>query len=95
MHAAGVFSDGASRRGAHIAQVGGVRSNLWPGAVAAGQDKRYANLYVGWGIKNAAFVPLPPPPVAKEFDQALVESLELPPKPAPPPAEGEGEGAEE
>lgn len=54
-----------------------------------GQDKRFSNLYVGWGLKNAPFVPLPPPPVAKEYDQALVESLELPPKPAPPPAEGE------
>ncbi|KAJ9522652.1 hypothetical protein QJQ45_019729, partial [Haematococcus lacustris] len=72
-------------------QIGGVRSNLWPGAFVAGADKRFCNIYVGWGIKNAPYVPMPPPPVAKEFDLALVESLELPPKPAPPPAEGEGE----
>lgn len=75
-------------------QVGGLRSNLWPGAFVVGQDRRFSNMYVGWGVKNAPFVPLPPPPVAKEYDQALVESLELPPKPAPP-AEGEDEEAEE
>jgi hypothetical protein len=72
-------------------QVGGLRSNLWPGAYVAGLDKRFCNIYIGWGIKNSPFVPVPPPPVAGEYDQALVESLELPPKPAPPPAEGEGE----
>jgi hypothetical protein len=77
-------------------QVGGVRSNLWPGAYVVGQDKRYANVYVGWGVKSAVFVPVPPPPVATEYDQTLVESLELPPKPAPPAAEGEGgEGGDE
>lgn len=52
-----------------VLQVGGVRSNLWPGAFVAGQDKRYGNLYVGWGMKNAPYIPLPPPPVAKEYDQ--------------------------
>jgi hypothetical protein len=72
-------------------QVGGLRSNLWPGAVVVGKDKHAASMYVGWGIKHAPFVPLPPPEVAKEFDQALIESQELPPKPAPPPAEGEEE----
>ena len=64
-----------------LTQVGGLRSNLWPGAIVAGQDKAFASVYVGWGQKNAPFVPLPPPPVAKEYDQAQVESLELPPKP--------------
>ncbi len=68
-----------------------MRSNLWPGAFCAAKDKHFTNLYVGWGLKNAPFVPMPPPPVAKEFDLGLVESVELPPKPAPPPAEGEGE----
>ena len=75
-------------------QVGGLRSNLWPGAFCASKDRNFGNIYTGWGIKNAAHVPRPPPPVAKEFDQALVESLELPPKPKPPPVEGE-EGAED
>ncbi|KAF5843246.1 radial spokehead-like protein [Dunaliella salina] len=65
-------------------QVGGLRSNLWPGAYVSGKDKQSASIYVGWGIKNAPFVPLPPPDIAQEFDQALVESLELPPKPEEP-----------
>jgi len=51
-------------------------------------------MYVGWGIKNAPFVPLPPPDIAQEFDQALIESLELPPKPEPEPEEKE-EGEDE
>lgn len=72
-------------------QVGGVRSNLWPGAFVAAKDKSFSNIYVGWGIKNAAFIPMPPPPVAQEFDQAAVESLELPPKPQPPPPDEEGD----
>lgn len=75
-------------------QVAGVRSNLWPGAFVACQNGQFASLYVGWGVKNAPFVPMPPPPVAAEFDQTVLESQELPPKPAPPPAEGE-EAAEE
>ena len=85
------------RRHAHslpLTQVGGVRSNLWPGAVCAAKGKAFSNLYVGWGIKRAPFVPLPPPPVAKEFDLKLVESLDLPPKPKPPPVEGEEAGDE-
>eukprot|EP00877_Chromochloris_zofingiensis_P003995 jgi/Chrzof1/13597/Cz08g03200.t1 len=69
-------------------QVAGLRSNLWPGAYCACQDTHFTNIYVGWGVKNAPFVPLPPPPVAKEYDAALVESVELPPKPAPPTEEG-------
>ncbi len=76
-------------------QVGGLRSNLWPGAFAVAKDKAFANIYVGWGQKNAAFTPLPPPPVAKEFDLGLVETTELPKKPVPPPPEGEEEPAEE
>lgn len=73
-------------------QVGGLRSNLWPGAACACQGSRFTNIYVGWGIKNAPFVPLPPPPVAREYDTALVESAELPPKPKP---EAEGEEHDE
>jgi hypothetical protein len=74
-------------------QVAGLRSNLWPGAACACQGHRFTNIYVGWGVKAAPYVPLPPPPVAKEYDAALVESSELPPKPAPP-AEEEGAGEE-
>lgn len=72
-------------------QVGGVRSNLWPGAVCAGKGKLFTNLYVGWGLKNAPFQPLPPPALAPEFGEALVESNELPPPPQPPAPEEEDE----
>ncbi|KAI8464163.1 MAG: flagellar radial spoke protein 4 [Monoraphidium minutum] len=74
-------------------QVAGLRSNQWPGAFCACQGARFTNVYVGWGVKNAAFVPTPPPPVAREYDAALVESRELPRKAAPP-AEGEEAGDE-
>lgn len=77
------------------AQVGGLRSVRWPGAFCVAKGLTYANVYVGWGAKNAPFVPLPPPPVAGEFDFGAVETQELAPKPAPPPLEGEeGEGEE-
>eukprot|EP00798_Chlamydomonas_sp_ICE-L_P017545 gene17545-23866_t len=72
-------------------QVGGLRSNLWPGAYMACKDKAFSNMYVGWGIKTGPFVPLPPPSMAKEWGQELVEQVELPPKPAPPGAEDEEE----
>lgn len=75
-----------------IVQVAGLRSNLWPGAACACQGSRFTNIYVGWGVKNAPFVPLPPPPVSREYDAELVESAELPPKPKP---EGDGEGQDE
>lgn len=63
-------------------QVAGVRSTLWPGAFSVANGKSFSNLYVGWGLKNTPFVPLPPPPIAAEFDQTLMESTELPPKPS-------------
>lgn len=44
----------------------GLRSNQWPGASCACLGSRFTNIYVGWGLKNAAFVPLPPPPVRKQ-----------------------------
>lgn len=51
------------------AQVAGMRSNLWPGAAAVASGSAFTNVYVGWGIKTAPFLPLPPPPVAQEYDQ--------------------------
>ncbi len=72
-------------------QAGGLRSLVWPGAVCGGRGADWTCVYVGWGVKNAAFVPLPPPPVAVEFDAAAVETQELDLKPAPPPAEEEEE----
>ena len=76
-------------------QVLGVRSVVWPGATAVTSDKTAANVYVGWGIKRAPYVPLPPPPIAQEYDQSQLVSVDYAPKAdadAPPPAE---EGAEE
>jgi len=68
-------------------QVGGVRSNLWPGAYCAVKGKHFSNLYAGWGLKHEPYRPAPPPPLAAEFDAAsLVEQNELPPPPPPPEA---------
>jgi hypothetical protein len=71
----------------HITQVAGLRSNQWPGAACACQGSRFTNIYVGWGVKAAPFVPLPPPPVSREYDAALVESAELPRPEADPQGE--------
>ncbi len=50
-------------------QVVGVRSNLWPGACAVARGSTFANMYVGWGVKHAPFVPIPPPVPAEEYPQ--------------------------
>ena len=65
-------------------QVGGVRSNLWPGAFCACQGGHFTNIYVGWGLKAGPWAPAAPPLLAAGWAEALVESTELPPKPAPP-----------
>lgn len=52
-------------------QVAGVRSNLWQGAAAVASGAAFTNVYVGWGIKTERFLPLPPPPVAQEYDQVI------------------------
>ena len=52
-----------------ILQVAGVRSNLWQGAAAVASGAAFTNVYVGWGVKTERFLPLPPPPVAQEYDQ--------------------------
>lgn len=70
-------------------QAGGLRSLVWPGAVCGSREGVWTCTYVGWGIKNAPFIPLPPPPVATEFDWAAVETQELELKPVPPPEEDE------
>ena len=75
--------------------VTGVRSNLWPGAVAVTNGTSFINAYVGYGIKGMPFVPMPPPVPQREYEGDLVESNEVPPPPAEPEAEeGEGEGEE-
>lgn len=46
-----------------------LHSNLWPGAHAFGTEKKFENVYIGWGHKYAAenYSPPPPPPVMEEF----------------------------
>lgn len=68
---------------AGVLQVVGARSNLWPGAVSVASGQATANVYVGWGLKNAPFVPPPPPALPTEYQGAPLESLELPLKPEP------------
>lgn len=64
-------------------QVLAVRSVLWPGATAVAHRRDFANVYVGWGVKTAPYVPQPPLPVAAEFDDALVASVDMPVKADP------------
>ncbi|XP_022094680.1 radial spoke head protein 4 homolog A-like isoform X2 [Acanthaster planci] len=46
-----------------------IQSNLWPGAFAFGTDKKFENVYLGWGHKYSPenYSPPPPPPVQEEF----------------------------
>ncbi|GFR44664.1 hypothetical protein Agub_g5954 [Astrephomene gubernaculifera] len=76
-------------------QAGGLRSLVWPGAVCGAREAEWTCCYVGWGMKNAPFVPLPPPPVAAEFDWGAVETQELELKPETPPPEEEDEEEED
>lgn len=68
-------------------QVGGVRSNLWPGAYCACSGAHFSNIYVGWGLKALQFKPVPPPALPPQADELPLECNDLPPKPAPPEAE--------
>lgn len=63
-------------------QVIGVRSNLWSGAFSAVKGTRFANVYVGWGLKEGPFNPQTPPPLSHEINiEELKESNALPHKP--------------
>ncbi|KAI4481115.1 hypothetical protein M0804_009741 [Polistes exclamans] len=46
-----------------------VRSNIWPGAYAFAVDRRFANVYIGWGHKYTAYNYNPPsmPPVQDQY----------------------------
>ncbi|KAM7136833.1 radial spoke head protein 4 homolog A [Molossus nigricans] len=46
-----------------------LRSNLWPGAYAFCNGKKFENLYIGWGYKYSpdSYTPPVPPPVCQEF----------------------------
>ena len=45
------------------------RSNLWPGAFVFGLDRKFENLYVGWGHKYTVdnYSPTAPPPTQEEY----------------------------
>lgn len=55
-----------------------MRSNRWPGAVAFAKDRKFENLYVGWGHKFDAdnYTP-PPPPAAMEEYPVVPEVTEV------------------
>lgn len=55
-----------------------MRSNVWPGAYSIVKGAEFTNVYVGYGIKNAPFVPLPPPAVAKVRGSAPSPALAVP-----------------
>lgn len=83
----------SSASAASKGQVLGVRSVRWPGALAVTHGRDAFSVYVGWALKSGAFVPLPPPPIAEEFDQAQLVAVDLPVKADPdaaPAAEAEG-----
>lgn len=46
-----------------------LRSNLWPGAYAFSNGKKFENLYIGWGHKYSVenYTPPGPPPVYQEY----------------------------
>lgn len=46
-----------------------MRSNLWPGAHAFAFEKKFENVYVGYGHKYSQenYTPPPPPPIQEEF----------------------------
>ncbi|XP_076442050.1 radial spoke head protein 4 homolog A-like [Babylonia areolata] len=46
-----------------------MRSNLWPGACAFGFEKKFENVYVGYGHKYSQenYTAPPPPPIQEEF----------------------------
>lgn len=46
-----------------------MQSNLWPGAYAFCCEKKFENVYIGWGHKYSSenYSPPPPPPVQDEF----------------------------
>ena len=49
--------------------VAAMHSNAWPGAHAFAFDKRFENIYVGYGHKYSSknFSPPPPPPILNEY----------------------------
>jgi len=56
-----------------------LKSNTWPGACAYGFDKKFENVYIGFGHKYSSenYSPPPPPPVFEEYTTDL-EVTEVP-----------------
>ena len=93
MNACAIFKETSHER-LFLVQVSGMRSNLWPGAVVVTYGQEFSNVYVGWGLKNIPYVPLPPPPITEEFAMDQMISIDMPQKLDPnaePPAEPTGE----
>ncbi|XP_031572967.1 radial spoke head protein 4 homolog A-like [Actinia tenebrosa] len=46
-----------------------MRSNRWPGSYAFAKDRKFENIYIGWGHKYDAdnYTPPPPPELMKEY----------------------------
>ncbi|XP_008205900.1 radial spoke head protein 6 homolog A isoform X1 [Nasonia vitripennis] len=89
----------------HIA-VALIRSNVWPGAFAFSANKKFANLYIGWGHKHHAYNYSPPAmpamqeqhePIGLEITEIQEPSFEeeeayrLAHLPPPPPASDDAE----
>ncbi|KAM5262569.1 radial spoke head protein 4 homolog A [Ctenodactylus gundi] len=55
-----------------------LRSNLWPGAYAFSNGKKFENFYIGWGHKYSVdnYTPPVPPPVSQEYpsDPGIMEA---------------------
>lgn len=79
-----------------------LRSLRWPGAVTVGLGKRYACVYIGWGLPVAVapYQPQLPGPVPSEYlfaaeETAVKEQPDVTVAPPEPEAEEGEEGAEE
>ncbi|KAI7813508.1 radial spoke head protein 6 homolog A [Triplophysa rosa] len=57
-----------------------VRSNLWPGAYAYVNGKKFGNIYIGWGMKylGTAYTPVMPPQPQSEYPSGpeITEALD-------------------
>lgn len=60
-----------------------MHSNLWPGAHAFAIDKKFENIYIGWGVKYSAEMYSPPPPeqILMEFPSGPEITEDIDPSP--------------
>ena len=61
-----------------------LHSNLWPGATAYASEKKFGNIYIGWGLKyvGEAYSPPVPPQPQSEYPSGpeITEALDPTPK---------------